>query len=176
MLNLKCTTKDTALITEMIPFQGDLKKRTDKDLKELADSLLADGLLMPFALWTIDNKLYILDGHGRYTAIITKVAIQDPSVLTQEFPVILIDATTEDEARKALLQIISTYGKISKAGLTKFAAPVANYVAPIIKHTAPIVKHDHVKDENIVVKLKVHKDMVSKLLDILKPIKGIEVL
>jgi hypothetical protein len=160
----------------MTPFQGDLKKRSDKDISDLAESLIIDGLLMPFALWKTEDKLFLLDGHGRMQALI-RIALTDVSVLTQSFPVLMVQADNEEEARKALLQITSTYGKISKAGVIKFAAPVANYKAPILTKTkpSPIVKTEK-SDDMILVRIRVAKEMVAELMQLLKQVNGIEVI
>jgi hypothetical protein len=174
MIDVKCDTKHTALLTEMTPFQGDLKKRTPKDIDALVTSLQSEGLLMPFALWQNDDKLMILDGHGRYAAL-SKIAFNDITVLTQPLPVLLIDAVDENEARKVLLQIVSTYGKISKSGVTKFAAPLIDYKAPIITKVNKVIMHERIKDDCVIVKLKIKKVMVDKLIELLKGVDGVEV-
>jgi hypothetical protein len=175
MLTIKCLAPHTATITVMNQFQGDLKKRSTQDIEDLKGSLLNEGLLMPFALWKHEDKLYILDGHGRYEAII-RIALQDPTVLTQEFPVILVDATNEIEARKALLQIVSTYGKITKKGVTQFASLVPDYKAPIIKLIeTKIIKTEKLSDEMVIIRVKVPKVKVEQLTELLKQVAGLEV-
>lgn len=131
MIEIKCTTQDTIMLNQLVPFQGDLKKRTVKDIKELSHSLLNDGLLMPFVIWDNNDKCCILDGHGRLAAL-TDLAMNDPSISEQAFPCIYISADTEEEAKKALLQITSQYGKISKPGIEKFVSNLGDYKAPVI--------------------------------------------
>ena len=131
MLQIKCTAENTVTIQQLTPFQGDLKKRSEQELKDLTKSLIEDGLLMPFAVWQKGDVNYILDGHGRVAAIQSMVEV-DPEVLTQEFPCIYIKADTENDARKALLQITSSYGHITKKGAVKFTASIPEYKAPSI--------------------------------------------
>jgi hypothetical protein len=159
----------------MQPFQGDLKKRTDKDIEDLKQSILTDGLLMPFALWRHDGILHILDGHGRYAALI-KLALQDVSILNQVFPAVIIDAIDEKQAQKALLQIVSTYGKITKTGLAKFASGITNYKAPILTKLVSPVKYDKPEVMFEIIRLKVPKDISAQVREILKGVQGVEVL
>jgi hypothetical protein len=161
----------------MTPFQGDLKVRSQKDLDDLKQSILTEGLLMPIALWSpIHGTHYILDGHGRHAALL-QLAMQDTSILEQAFPVLEIDAATEEDARKALLQITSTYGKVSKKGVRVFAAPLVDYKAPIIKATAlPVkVKHDKIESDLTIVRLKIPKDRAPEFLELIKTVSWIEV-
>jgi hypothetical protein len=159
----------------MQPFQGTLKKRTEKDIDDLKVSILTDGLLMPFALWQHDDTLHILDGHGRYAALI-KIALDDPSILNQAFPAVIIDAEDEIAAQKALLQIISSYGKVTKVGLAKFSAGIVNYKAPILTKLAAPVKYKQVEVDFEVIRVKIPKNISEKVREILKTVQGVEVL
>lgn len=136
MIKINCESDATLKLTDMVPFQGNLKKRTPQDIKELTDSLVTEGLMMPFAIWKHDNKNYLLDGHGRKEALI-KLAVDEPSMLTAEWPVIYVNADTEDNARKALLQITSAYGKITKTGVKQFCVSIPDYKAPSIAKFIP---------------------------------------
>lgn len=173
MIQIMCETKDTCLLTQLIPFQGDLKKRSDKDIEDLLESLKTEGMLMPFAVWESDNGLKILDGHGRYAALV-KASMADASILEQEFPVVRINAATEGDARKALLQIVSTYGKIYKAGVITFAAPLINYNAPIVNSTVVKSRDTKKKEGMVMIKINCRRDMVQKLTAILKDVDGVE--
>ena len=174
MIKCLCDTAEHYAVTDMAAFQGDLKIRKPRDLAALCDSLLEEGLIMPFALWRSDDKLYLLDGHGRREAII-KLALAEPELLTQKFPCLVIDAASEDEARKALLQISSTYGKVSKRGLQKFVEPIQGYTAPIIPTATKKVVREKVSD-TVIIRLKVMKDKVELLKTELAKVTGVEVL
>jgi hypothetical protein len=162
----------------MVPFQGSLKKRTEQDVAELKQSILTDGLLMPFALWrNSDGHNMILDGHGRYAALV-QIALEDPEVLTQELPCVYIEAETEDDARKALLQIVSIYGRVSRPGVIKFMETVKDYTAPVIRSISkpePIHVEPH-REEYAVIKIRVKKEQVQQLTAILGNVHGLEIL
>lgn len=176
MILLKCNLPDTLQLAQLTPFQGDLKKRTQKDIEDLAESLSNEGMLMPIAIWCHDNINHILDGHGRYQALIY-LALKDASILVQEFPVILIEAETEDDARKALLQITSSYGKVNKQGLLKFAAPLVDYKAPIITKAAIVKASTECGqcNDKVIIKLRIHKDRAQELIALLKKVDGLEI-
>jgi len=165
----------------MVAFQGESKKRTDQDIKDLAQSLQQDGLLQPLSIWCKpdDKSLKILDGHGRKAAL-EYLSTKDPSIIEQQFPFNLFIADTEEEAIKACLQMMSTCGKVSKVGVKKFAAPVINtgYKAPIVtKAIAPvnIKAKDVLESSKVVISIEVSKDKVSQLISILKDVEGVNV-
>lgn len=182
-MEIKCKTKDTVKLTECVPFQGNLKKRTPQDIDELKQSLLREGLLMPFAVWVHDDKKYLLDGHGRKEALV-QLAVEDANLLTIDWPCIYVEAETEDDARKALLQITSSYGKITKIGAKQFTVSIPDYVAPSIAKFKPkTIKATKVEptskiaeDVKRVVKIRVASDKLSEVLEILKQFNFIEVI
>ena len=177
-MEIKCKTEETMLITDMVPFQGNLKKRTEQDIHELQDSLNNEGLLMPFAIWKSD-KNYLLDGHGRRQAIMGLID-QDPSLLQVQWPVIVIDAADEDTARKALLQITSQYGKVTKHGIKQFTVSIPDYKAPVIAKFTPKVKvlkdKNPKKDTRVILKIRVDQSKLADVKEILNSVNYIEVL
>ena len=181
MIKINCESSDTLKLTEMVPFQGKLKKRTDQDIKEQTESLINEGLMMPFAIWQHEGKNFLLDGHGRKEAI-TRLAVDDANVLNTDWPVIFVNAETEDEARKALLQITSSYGKITKQGYKQFCVSIPDYKAPAIqKYVAKPVTVRHVASEqninkDVILKIKVSHDKIEQVKEILKSFDFIKVL
>lgn len=179
MIKINCKTDKTLKLVDMVPFQGNLKKRTDKDIADLSESLVTEGLMMPFAIWVHDDKNYLLDGHGRKEALV-KLAMDNPELLSEDWPVVLIEADTEDNARKALLQISSQYGKVTKTGVKQFCATIPDYKAPVIKKFVadkkPVVKKPLPQDSKVVLKIRVPKDMLDQVKEILGQVKYIEVL
>lgn len=177
-MEIKCKTEESMLITDMVPFQGNLKKRTEQDIHELQDSLNNEGLLMPFAIWKSD-KNYLLDGHGRRQAIMGLID-QDPSLLQVQWPVIVIDAADEDTARKALLQITSQYGKVTKQGIKQFTVSIPDYKAPVIAKFTPKVKvlkdKNPKKDTRVILKIRVDQSKLADVKEILNSVNYIEVL
>lgn len=170
MIEIKCTTQDTIMLNQLVPFQGDLKKRTTRDIKELSRSLVSDGLLMPFVIWQNDEKCCILDGHGRLAAL-TDLAMQDPDIADQAFPCIYVEADTEEDAKKALLQITSQYGKINKQGIEKFVSNLGDYKAPVInKFIRKPTKRRNVEEAkgNIVLTISIPSDRFLQFKQIIE--------
>lgn len=176
MIKVNCETSDTVKLEELVPFQGKLKKRTDQDLTELARSITTEGLMAPFFVWNKDGKKYVLDGHGRLEAL-SRISMLAPEVLSQDFPCVYIYAESEDEARKSLLQITSSYGKVTKAGIKHFTRTIPEYKAPVVSSFRSVkVKLNKVESDYKVVRLRVLKDDYSKVMDILSTCPCIEVL
>ena len=180
MINIMCEgVKTTVKLADMINFQGNLKKRTDKEIDELGQSLKTEGLLMPFAIWPSEDGYKLLDGHGRIAAL-QKLALQDPEILSQKFPAVFIDKKTEDEARKALLQITSSYGKITKKGALEFTKTIPTYNAPAIskfvKYSNRTTAPKAVNKTTSIIRLVVPTDKLVEIKEVLSNIEGIKVL
>ena len=166
MIEVKCTSPDTTRLNQLVPFQGELKKRTDGDIKQLAESISTDGLLMPFAVWQRDEKNYLLDGHGRMAALI-HLALRDPDILSQDLPCIIIQAETEEDARKSLLQITSSYGRINPKGVIEFSAPIIDYHAPVLEKVQKKVQRKEKKESDyVILKIKVKKSDVEQVKEV----------
>ena len=179
MIQIKCTAPDMINISSLKPFQGDLKKRTDKDIKALADSLSTEGLLMPFAVWQAPtNEYLLLDGHGRLAAL-KELADTDKDIQEQEYPCIKISAESEVEARKALLQITSSYGKITKEGAIKFCATIPEYKAPSINKYVhkPVARIKKETQKTVsVIKITIPTDKVEDVKALLSQVPYIKVM
>lgn len=178
MIQIKCTAQDTVRLHDLTPFQGDLKKRTPKDIDALISSLMSEGLLMPFAIWQNDDKNFLLDGHGRLEALI-RASLVDPKIIEQDFPCLKITAASEEDARKALLQITSSYGNVTKKGIVDFTASIADYHAPIVDKA--LKRHRHNKTlkspkVDALVKIRVPFDKEAEVRHILSQIEYITVL
>lgn len=178
MVDVKCHTKEGVTIGELIPFQGDLKRRSSKDITALSDSIKAEGLLMPFAVWRNGNVKNLLDGHGRLIAL-TEMAMEDAEIATQPFPVIYIEAETEEQAKKSLLQITSSYGKVDREGATKFCASIPEYKAPIVNK---FVKRNWQerklpeKNNEEIIRIAVPSDKAQAVRELFKSVEYIRVL
>lgn len=181
MLKINCESDVTLKLTDMVAFQGNLKKRTDEDISALQESLKTEGLMMPFAVWKHEGKNYLLDGHGRKEALI-RMATATPELLNAEWPVVYVNADTEDGARKALLQITSSYGKITKAGVKQFCVSIPDYKAPAISKFVfkPVTKNIKTVEKSVstktIIKIRVDNDKVEQVRSILKEFTFIEVI
>lgn len=180
MVKVNCESKDSLKLVEMAFFQGNLKKRTQQDIDSLKESIVNEGLMMPFAVWTHEDKNYLLDGHGRKQALM-QLCDQDPDILEQQWPVIYISAETEDDARKALLQITSQYGKVTKQGVKQFCVSIPDYKAPVINKFIPKpvsdkpVKQAKTSDK-VILKIRVTREKLEQVREVFKQFDFIEVL
>lgn len=149
MIEIRCETADSLCLNDMRPFQGDLKSRTGEQLDELKRSLLGEGLLAPFFIWKGDDgeggsACWILDGHARHDAIssLYKEHGRENLLFLQKFPVVYVEAGSIDDAKKALLQITSSYGDVTRRGAISFCGSIPGYRAPsvaaFLKPAAPI--------------------------------------
>jgi len=178
MINILCKAKDSIKLLDISPFQGNLKKRDGTDISELTKSLVSDGLVMPFVIWRHDNKNSLLDGHGRLEALLL-LSVEQPDILKQEFPCLFVQAQTEAEARKALLQISSQYGKMTKKGVLEFTASIPEYVTPSIqKYVAPVQKVPTIKKDlaHKIIRIRIPADKYDAVKSTLSQISYIEVL
>jgi len=178
MIDIKCQTKHGITLDELTPFQGDLKKRTDKDVALLAKSIADEGLLMPFAVWKHEGVNSLLDGHGRYAAL-KKMSIEDGSILEQALPVIYIEAESEEQAKKSLLQITSSYGRITRSGAVNFCKSLPEYHAPAINRFVykrnAVKKFDKPRTEQQI-RISVPLDKAEAVLELFKTVSYIRVL
>lgn len=178
MIKVMCQTTEVIRLGKLTPFQGDLKRRTDKDIEALADSIREEGLLMPFAVWKHKGVNNLLDGHGRLAAL-TELACYDNEIATQDFPVLFIEADTEEQARKSLLQITSSYGKITRDGVMHFCATIPEYHAPAINkfvHKKPIKNKLKEQNNEQIVRIAVSQDKLEAVLELFKSVSYIRVL
>lgn len=178
MIAVKCNTVDTITLGELKPFQGDLKKRTTKDVEQLKASLKSEGLLMPFVVWSNNGDNMLLDGHGRLMAL-TDLALEDKELATYKWPVIYVEADNEIDARKFLLQITSSYGHITKKGVVTFCASIPTYTAPSINRF--VGQHQkrprkEKREQEQILKIRVPVDKIDQVKEILKQVDYIEVL
>jgi hypothetical protein len=110
-IDIRCTSKDTLMLAEMTDFQGNLKERTDDDLRRIASSIEQYGFSFPFFVWRDKEKNLILDGHGRHTAL---QQLEENGFDIPPLPVVYINANSADEAKALLLQVNSIYGETSR--------------------------------------------------------------
>lgn len=138
MVCVRCETADGLALADMRPFQGDLKSRSGSQLGELKKSLMEEGLLAPFFVWRGEHGgeegNWLLDGHARLEAL--RSIYEDTGDYALwfgvEFPVVYVEASGPEEARKALLQITSSYGRVTKRGAERFCASIPEYRAPSV--------------------------------------------
>lgn len=126
-IEIKCTGADMLPIDDIKNFQGNLKKRTDKDLLKLIKNMFMNGFIDAFSIWNDDGTYRILNGHGREDAL-SKIKAAGVPIL-EAFPVSYVHPQDEAEARKFLLSIDSSYGHYNQATLDEWVSEINNDIA-----------------------------------------------
>jgi hypothetical protein len=117
IINITCKTDHYLPFEEIVPFQGRLKKRDKKDIDHVVKSILEHGFSFPMFIWNNEGVKQCLDGHGRIAALIE---LQRQKYVIPEIPVIYIEAESEKEARRKLLEIASVNSSFSLKGFKDF--------------------------------------------------------
>lgn len=118
MIEIKCTGSDTLPLDAIEEFQGNLKKRTKKDIQKIITSIEKYGFSFPFFIWQYEGHNYCLDGHGRIQAL---AELRRKGADLPLFPVVYVEAEDEEEAKQKLLRLNSQYGTMTLASVMEFA-------------------------------------------------------
>lgn len=117
-IQFKCSGDHYFTLDNLTEFQGELKKRTKKDIDKIKKSIKKHGFVAPFFYFVKDGKNFVLDGHGRLQAC--RELISDGIFFEGAFPCVEIKIDTEEEAKEILLKINSQYGKMTKETVNDF--------------------------------------------------------
>lgn len=174
MIQIKCKCQDTALLRDMKPLQGALKHRTQQHINDLIDSLTSSGLLQPIIMW----GEYIIDGHGRYTAL-CQLAKSEPELNDIQWPVVRVEADDIEQARAQLLEMNARYGKITPKGLEAFLSGSSIEVPKSLGVTVPkrtlSVGEKKPEQTHVLIKLRIEKDKVKQFTGIIKELSYVEI-
>lgn len=66
---VRCSSGDTLELSQITPFQGELKYRNQQDVDRIKKSIMKYGFSFPFFVWEHNGFNYVLDGHGRRIAL-----------------------------------------------------------------------------------------------------------
>lgn len=122
-IRIECKGADILPLDAIEEFQGNLKKRTQKDIDKIIKSIDKFGFSFPFFIWCDNGRNRCLDGHGRIEAL---KKISQKGVDLPLFPVIYVDAKDEEEAIQKLLRLNSQYGQMTLASVMEFAKGLMN--------------------------------------------------
>lgn len=121
-IQFRCSGDHYFTLDRLSEFQGELKKRTKKDVEKIKKSILKHGFVAPFFYFVKDGKNFVLDGHGRLQAC--RELISDGIFFEGAFPCVEIKIGTEEEAKEILLKINSKYGKMTKESILDFIGDI----------------------------------------------------
>ena len=116
-IKISCQAADTLPLDAIEEFQGNLKKRSKKDIDKIIRSIVEYGFSFPFYVWNGTGHNYCLDGHGRILAL---TEMRKRGTDLPLFPVVYVDAENEEEAKQKLLRLNSSYGDITQSGFEEF--------------------------------------------------------
>jgi hypothetical protein len=118
-IRVSCVVSDFLPLEAIEEFQGNFKRRTQKEIEQIITSILKFGFSFPCFCWKQNSHNYCLDGHGRILALqeMKKQGYDIP-----ELPVVFIDAQDEAEAKQKMLRLNSQYGIIDIEGFRDFIA------------------------------------------------------
>lgn len=116
-MEVKCKTKDTLALKDLVEFQGNLKIREDADFEKIEKSIKKHGFSFPFFVWQHDGINHVLDGHGRLGALQRMIASGEK---IPKLPVVYVDCKDEAEAKEILLKLNSTYGHMTADSVRGF--------------------------------------------------------
>lgn len=107
-IRITCKGASTLPLSELIAFQGGLKKLSNENRDKLLASICTEGFMAPIFVWKKDNENNILDGTQR-TAVLNYMEKNGWEI--PDLPVVFISAADQNEARRKLLKISSQYGE-----------------------------------------------------------------
>ena len=129
-IEIKCQGAGTLPLENLTQFQGNLKTITPANLKKLRSRILDTGFVAPIFIWKNEKINYILDGTQRLLAL---KSLQQKGYHIPDLPVAYIEADNEEDARKKLLSITSTYGDFNLEELQGWLVKVDEDIADSLR-------------------------------------------
>lgn len=118
-IKITCSGTERLPLAALSEFQGELKKLTKRNRERLEKQMIERGFAAPFFVWQQpEGKNYILDGHQRLRVL--KSLKKQGWALPKLFPVIYVEAESEEAARRLLLGYVSAFGEATDEGLYNF--------------------------------------------------------
>jgi len=129
-IEIKCQGAGTLPLENLTQFQGNLKTITPANLKKLRSRIIDTGFVAPIFIWKNEKINYILDGTQRLLAL---KSLQSKGYHIPDLPVAYIEADNEEDARKKLLSITSTYGDFNLEELQGWLVKVDEDIADSLR-------------------------------------------
>ena len=144
MIRIECTGADSLPLDAIEEFQGNLKKRSKKDIDLIIKSIEKYGFSFPFFIWNGTGHNYCLDGHGRIQAL---SELRRRGEDLPMFPVVYVEAKDEAEAKNKLLRLNSQYGQMTVESVLEFAGSVAVEMEELKLPDGSFLEFDNSNDE-----------------------------
>lgn len=139
---VKNKSADTMSVYDMTPFQdldeGDeLKVLSDEDYEKLKESIIENGIYLPFEIWKHNGKNFIIDGHQK---VKTLRKMRGEGYEIPDVPVSFVECDSIQEAKQKVLYATTMYGKMSEDTTLRFTEQAnlkadevfKNFVSPAI--------------------------------------------
>jgi len=120
-IRIECESGSTIDYRNLTELQGNLKTRNERDIERMARSILDYGFSFPFFVWQSGKRNYVMDGHGRLSAL---QALEEQGYEIPPLPVAWIQAKSKKQAKQKLLRMNTVYGEITLEGLQEFVADI----------------------------------------------------
>jgi hypothetical protein len=116
-ISIKCQGAIDLDISELNPFQDDLKDLTNENAEKFKAELIHHGFSEPISVWRNQEKWFVLNGHQRLKtlSLMRAEGWKVPSV-----PCSIIEASSESEAKEKVLALASQYGEVTNHGLLSY--------------------------------------------------------
>ena len=116
-LNITCSAENCVDYKMIVPLQGNLKRRSDRDIEKLSRSIIEHGISFPFFIWRHEGAVYCIDGHGRLLAF---AKLEKKGYIIPLVPIVEIFADTREQAVKILLYKNWKYGEMTYQSVMEF--------------------------------------------------------
>lgn len=118
-ISIKCQGAITLELEQLVPFQSNLKNLSRENYKKLRQSILDLGFSAPCFVWkSPDGEWKVIDSHQRIRVLTEMKRAEGFHI--PPLPCAIVEASTEQEAKKKILAITSSYGTVTDEGLFEF--------------------------------------------------------
>lgn len=127
-INIKCKGHTSINVSELKPFQGNLKDLSESNYNKLKGEILRLGFSEPVSVWIHSGISYVINGHQRVRTIGRMI---EEGYSCDDLPCNLIEAKDKKEAKQKILALTSQYGNMTTDGLYEFLSESGIDVAEI---------------------------------------------
>lgn len=119
-IRIACSSGIALPVDDLADLQGELKELSEVNFAKLSKEILATGFAFAPHAWKNpeDGKTYLVDGHQRVKTV--KRLRDEQGFTVAPLPVVMVEASTIQEAKRRVLQATSQYGEMTPQGLYDF--------------------------------------------------------
>ncbi|MDR2170576.1 MAG: ParB N-terminal domain-containing protein [Planctomycetaceae bacterium] len=116
-IKITCAVKDVLDYRKIVDFQGDVKSHDERNIEHIITSINQHGFSFPIFIWKHKGENNCLDGHGRLQAL---QLMERRGYTIPKIPVVYIDAETEQDARRKLIEVNNLNGDFVEEIFSQF--------------------------------------------------------